>query len=109
MLRILDKNKPYAEIHGLPGAMYEQNGIMFKGDLTEALSTEPFLEEALPPEDISEPPVVFCIEQKTEPHDFSDGKTIFDMHWKPLKLLVESYGGEWTNRASAIEFLKGRK
>lgn len=106
MPRVLDFSRSYAEICGLPGAAYSQDGINFKPDGTEALDTAPIIEEVWVSEKEENPPAVTCIEVASPPPEQS--KTIEDMHWRHLKALVESYGGEWKGRAEGIEFIRGK-
>lgn len=112
MLRTLDKTRPFAELLGLPGAAYEQDGVKFKPDGTEALPSDlaPIVDEIIIKEKYEiNPPSVSCIEMPSEPVDTYNGRTIEDMHWKQLKALVESYGGAYTDRMSAISFMRGKK
>lgn len=107
----LDKNMPYAEIHGLPGACYEQNGVKFKSDFTEAKLEDisPYIEEIPEIEDDSPPPIITVIEQQTPVSDISSGETLDTMNEKTIKLLVESYGETWPgSKQAAISLLKGK-
>lgn len=103
----LDFSKPYAEVHGLPGAVFEQGGLYFKADGQPAGELREFVEEVIIRDD-SVPPPIACYEQSTAPVEAEDGKTMETMHWKHLKALVESFGGEWTNKEDAINFMKGK-
>lgn len=107
MILALDRSKPYSEVHGLPGAMFEQAGVLFKFNGAPAVDVAPFVEESIisEPYEIN-PPEVSCIEQPSIP---SDGKTMEDMHWQHLRMLVESFGGTWSNRHDAIAFMNGKK
>lgn len=102
----LDKTKPYAEVCGLPGAVFEQNGVMFKTDGSVANDTAPIIEEIYVSEPELNPPSVSCIEQQSNPVDHYNGQALEDLHWRKLKAIVEVYGGTWTNRADAIVFIK---
>lgn len=107
-VRLLDISRPYAEIHGLPGALYEQDGFKFKSDGTEALDTSPYVEEEIIEDDDSEVPAVNIIEQQTSPEDKSSGETLDTMNEKTLKLLVGSYGEIWPgSKQAAISLLRG--
>lgn len=110
MPKILDKSRPYAEVYGLSGVAYEQDGLTFNrsGKLSLPIS---HTEEVIPKEDKSLPPSYFTEEQPSPPQqdEISGGTSIETMHWKHLKTLVESYGGEWNNRQEAIVFLKRGK
>lgn len=111
-IRILDINKPYAEIHGLPGACYEQDGFKFKSDFTEVKLEDisPYIEEVLEDEDDSGAPAINIIEQQTPPSDTSSGETLETMNEKTIKLLVESYGETWPgSKQGAIALLKGNQ
>lgn len=33
---------------------------------------------------------------------------VAQMHWQQLKVLVESYGGSWSGKEDAVQFLHGR-
>ncbi len=105
----LDRSRPYAEVCGLPGAAFEQDGIMYKHDGSLA-TPEHIVEEPEPyngPE--INPPSVSCIEAQSPPVDVKDGQVLDDMHWRKLKILVESFDGTWTTRENAIKFIRGRK
>lgn len=104
----LDFSKPYAEVHGLPGAMYEQGGMYFRGDGNLATMLNPYKEEIALPDD-SVPPPIACYEQSSAPQDVATDTGIDNMHWKHLKALVESYGGQWTDKKAAIAFMKGKE
>ncbi len=105
--KILDKNRPYAEVHGMLGVAYEQDGLTFNRAGIQSVASE-YVEEVRPPEDKSV--THFMEEQASPPQDETAGGTSIEtMHWRHLKTLVESYGGEWKNRQNAIEFLKGKK
>lgn len=115
MSRILDQSRPYAEVHGLPGAMYEQDGVLFKYNGSEAFSSdvEHIIEEVAQAELEDATPYIFCVEQKTSSSDkveanLGSGRDLDNMHWKHLKSLVEVYGGTWENKEQAISFLKGK-
>lgn len=103
----LDFSKPYGEVHGLPGAMYEQGGQYFRGDGSPATAINPYKEESVVPDD-SVPPPVACYEQPTVPQEVSADTGIEGMHWKHLKALVESYGGQWTDKKTAVAFMRGK-
>ena len=81
----LDFSSPYSEVFGVEGARFLQDGRLFRGNGREVgdNSIEPILDD------------------KREPSDPSQ------MHWRSLKVLVESFGGTFTNKADAIKFLGG--
>lgn len=103
----LDFSKSYGEVHGLPGAVYEQNGAYFKADGNPATDTKEFVDGIII-EDDSIPPPVCLIEQLTPPAEQESGKTMEEMPNKHLRVLIESFGGEWTGRKAALEFMKGK-
>lgn len=103
----LDFSKPYGEVHGLPGAFYEQSGAYYKADGAPAIHIQEYIEE-LPVIDDSVPPPVCCYEQPTAPAEVAHDDSINGMPNKHLKALIESYGGEWTGRKAALEFMKGK-
>lgn len=104
----LDFSIPYAEVHGLPGAVFEQNGSYFKRDGSIATSVSEYIEEVVA-EDDSIPPPIACYEQQTSPAaKSSHDDSISGMPDKHLKVLIESFGGEWVNRKKALEFMKGK-
>lgn len=95
-------SKPYVEVCGLPGAVYEQDGLMFKSDGSPALDTQPIVEEIL--SQVEEIIPINPLAETKDPEVKSQNPK--DLHWKHLKVLVESYGGTWTNKENALEFLK---
>ena len=107
----IDWSKPYAELIGLPGASFEQDGIKFKANGMESDSVAPFVEEIIE-EDNSELPYICCIPQETpsieEKAIEESGRDLESMHWRHLKALVECYGGEYEDKERAMEFLKGK-
>lgn len=105
-MRELDRSRPYAEICGLPGAAYEQDGFRFKPDGTEAVDVTPIIEEIWVSEKEVNPPSSPVIEIPSPPPETP--KTLEDMHWKHIKAMVEAYGGEWAGKAEGIAFLQGK-
>lgn len=109
MSKVLDKSKPFATVYGQPGVSYEQNGVLFNagGNAVEESTLIP-CEEApeVVPEDKNEPLVLTSVvDDKPRP---DEALSLGQKHWKHLKVMVEAYGGEWTTRADAVEFLKGK-
>ena len=105
---MLDKSKPYAEVHGLPGAVYEQGGKLYGFDGQPA-NPNPYNDDVeVPPEDVFIPGPV-CYEQPTLPPELENGRNIEDMPLSLLKKLVENYGGKWEGKKAALEFLKGKQ
>lgn len=82
----LDFNRPHAELYGVPGATFEQNGRYFRSN-GEPVDAEP---EAAGPE--AEQPA-------------ANSKSLGDLPDRQLKVLVEQFGGEWTSRPQALQFL----
>lgn len=109
MPRQMDFSRSYAEVYGLPGAVFEQDGIRFRRDGTEAMDIEPVVEEdnRKTPDDIL--PACTLTETQTPPAGDVSNKPAAEMHWRQLKTLVEAYGGIWTNKEDALAFLKGKK
>ena len=120
-LRKLDDSRPKAEVCGLPGVAFEQDGILFTSAGVEARPEDyqkPTEEVALPdnPDDPMIGVVVVVdsgedqpemIEEGNEPAQAGDG---FDkMHHMQLKQLLKTYGVEWTGREDAIALLRGQK
>lgn len=103
----LDFSKPYAEVHGLLGAAFEQGGLYFKNDGSSVFHFQEYIEEEII-EDNSILPPIACYEQATPPSIQSHDDSIEGMPSKHLKALVESFGGEWTSKKAALEFMKGR-
>lgn len=115
MARVLDQSKPYGEIHGAIGAMFEQDGVLFKSNGMEVFSGEvEHIIDEIAEKDTNEPlPYVFCVEQKSETSDpietnLGGARDLDTMHWRHLKALVEVYGGTWENKEKAMAFLKGK-
>lgn len=106
---MLDRSKPYAEVHGLPGVVFEQDSQYY--DMVGNIATpKNQIEEVEPVDDGLPLPYNYLTEQSTLPVEPQQkGDTLEDMHWRHLKALVESYGGEWNNKEKALEFLRGKK
>lgn len=95
-MKRLDKTRPYGEIHGGPNLFYEQDESYFDAKGREC-SLDSMNAPLAPDED--EPVLV--------PSDAA----IIDyraMQVVALKVLVESYGEVYQNKASAIAFLEGQ-
>lgn len=109
-MQMLDWTRSYAVISGLPGAAYEQDGRKFKTNGMEVLPSD--LEPIPDPEEVDDgpeinPPSVSCIEIHTPESNGAD-KPLAEMDWKHLKVLVESFGGEYKNKEQAVGFLSGK-
>jgi hypothetical protein len=104
--RKLDQTKPYAIVCGLPGAHYQQDGVLFTVSGEESQGTTPLKEPDIePPEDPNDIPRCIMAESPPAPAEtLEPGK----MHWKHARAMVETYGGTWTNMKDAMEFLKGK-
>lgn len=84
---MLDRSRPYAQVYGLDGVYWHQDGrnFNFKGD--------PLDEHGRVVRD---------------PEPVSQGDGMEAVHWRHLKAMVEQYGGEWTTKEAALSFLRGR-
>lgn len=82
----LDRSRPYGTVYGGAGVAYEQDGLQFNslGDL------------------VGELPVADQPEHKAP-----SASSLARMSAGQLKIMVESFGGEYSNRKQAISFLKG--
>ena len=85
---MLDRSRPFAEVHGLPGAVYEQDGKYFRVSGEESTGFTPIDEEAKQPEE-EVIPAQTCIEQSSLPVEDETGRNLEDMHWRHLKALQE--------------------
>ena len=82
-----DVTMPYAEVCGVPGVSYEQNGVFY----------------TVAGHEVRDGVVVLAPD---EPADAGPTSEFRGMHWKQLKALVESYGEDWTNKDNAVAFLE---
>lgn len=107
-LRQLDRSRPYGVITGLLGARFEQDNFLFNSAGSE-VAPENTIEDIQPE---IQPDIEDAVDIKpaavAETRPEKEIKSFEDMHWKHLKPLVESYGGEWTTKDDAIKFLRGR-
>ncbi len=94
MTATLDRSQPYGEVIGLLGVRYEQGGHYFNPRGAEVGQNGHPLETSSP------------ISVHGSPEAKSNG--LEGKHWRELKALVETFGGEWSNKAGAIAFLRGR-
>lgn len=102
----LDRTKPYAEVYGLLGVAFEQNGVYFKGNGQVAVDPRSAFVEPDPIDHSSDNDIIRpATEMPTEP---PKGKGMDQMDDKSLRTLLEAYGGEWTSRKDAIKFLRGK-
>jgi hypothetical protein len=85
----LDWSMPYSEVWGMGRVVYEQAGRKFRPDGREIDAPDDAVEE---------------VESEASPGASDDFQK---MHWRSLKALVESFGGDWVNKEHAIAFLKG--
>ena len=86
---MLDKNRPYGEVFGMPPVRYVQDGKEYKADGTPVISDKQ--EQAL---------VELANEEIPMPQNLGRAKN------GTLKALMEQAGQEWTDRKSAIAYLK---
>jgi len=89
----LNRAKPYAEVYGGAGVLYEQAGLLFLpngrqvGDTSTDVEPEPNIDMMLAKADSGECPVEELDETQ-------------------LRALVESFGVEYQTRAQALAYLK---
>jgi hypothetical protein len=105
---MLDRSRPFGEVHGLGGAVYEQDGQYFNAAGNPAVIRSIEDEPEIIPEDIFIPGPT-CIEQATLPPEKENGRAIEDMSPSHLKALGEVYGEKWTNRNQVLKLTKGKK
>ena len=103
-----DPTQPYSEVFGQPGLAFVQGGKTFNGRgelVTDFRSLKPVDEvEVEVVEDENDlPRCYFPVEEKVVVKSDFD-----DMHWKQLKVLLQTYGEEYTDRDSALRFLKNK-
>lgn len=103
---MIDFSKPFQEVHGLPGAKYEQGGVFFDGNGQPSASLQPYEDETPPPDDSS--PLPYCTIEEQTSKDAAPVK-LHAMTNGYLKAMVETYGGTFTNRQDAIAYLKGKR
>lgn len=113
--RALDRSRDFGEVFGLSGCRYVQDGFQFNAgglEITPDQITH-FDDERTPPSGRDDTPIHIAFEVKgPEPisstHENGKMADALDiMDWKKLKAMVESYGGTWVDRESAVEYLKG--
>ena len=95
MPRLLDRARPYGEVHGGVSRTYEQDGLSFdsKGVL---IGDEPAGE------------VMTAARFWLTPDDPEQPSEFEAMPTAALMALVDQYGGEFTTREAAVSYLKGR-
>ncbi len=102
-----DPNEPFGEVFGIPGVKYTQHNRLYglNGHEVRVVDEPPDAESGE-------------VRRHAEAIDLDDGEVLVkpeatssndfeSMHWTALKAMVESYGGEWSNKADAIKFLRG--
>lgn len=109
--RVLDRTRSYGQVYGLTGVQFEQDGISFNAVGIEVdPSAFPRIndEPEKPPERDDTPihPAIVITDDKPPRDESTD---LSQKHWKHLKVMVEAYGGEWTSKEDAINFLRGKK
>lgn len=109
--RTLDRSRDYAEVIGVPGVLFSQDGYMFNGggEAINPAGMDSVGEKEVDPTSDDNSPIHVAYEQNEHKKEDNDNNKIEQMHWHKLKILVESYGGIWSDRATAIKFLKGGK
>lgn len=109
LVRQLDRSRPHGVITGLLGARFEQDNILFNSAGTEVSPDqvhEDMIEEPQPKEEEAQADIKPAT--IAEPSPEPEAKSFEEMHWKQLKVMVETYGGEFTNKEEAIKFLSGK-
>lgn len=93
----LNFNDHYATVYDLPGVRYQQNGRYFRPN------GAPFNDDPVQP----------TRDPEVQPGKITNnGWTEDDLRRpenKALKARLEVYGGEWSTRQAAIDFLEGRE
>lgn len=109
--RTLDRSRPFSEVYGLIGVAYTQDDLNFNpgGLEVNPLSFERIDDEPTPPSPRDDTPIFPAIVMSSNPTPEDREKGLDAKHWKHLKVMVEAYGGEWTTREAAIEFLRGKQ
>lgn len=105
----LDESRPYATLLGPCGRAHTQDGLYFNmaGDQIPEPNLD-FPEEEPEPE-IDPNIIPTVIEAQTPPAEEAKPESYDGMHWRKLQVLVEMWGGKYTDKKSAIEFLQGKK
>jgi len=105
----MNKKEPYGEIFGqiddAPGARFMQNGEYFnaQGNKVGGKFSEPVeVTIELDPEPES---ITISLEPEVDENGKVDNVDLSNVHHKTLKKMVVDAGGEYTNKADAIEFL----
>lgn len=109
--RKLDTGRPYGHVYGLIGVQYEQDGINFNagGDEVMPAQIEHIDDERTPPSPRDDTPIFPATVMDSPPPVEEPNAALEGRHWKHLKVMVETYGGEWTTKEDAINFLRGKK
>lgn len=99
----LDESKPYATELGLGGPRcYLQDGKRFNTQKRLIVEAEKPAEAEAPAAEPTDAPA----EPAAEAASDEPVEALADMHWRELKKMVEAKGGEWIDKAAALEFLK---
>lgn len=106
----LDRTRPFGQVFGQPGVMYEQDSILYKsnGEPVNPATLVPVNDEPTPPSPRDDTPIKPALVVETPPESDKAKTPLEDMHWTQLKTLVEVNGGTWTNKSDAIAYLKGK-
>lgn len=111
--RIIDDTRPKAEVYGLPGVAYEQDGILYTSAGVEAMPEDyaQAPEDEVPPDDPYDPHIgLVVIQGEGETSQASTVNDTFEtMHHMQLKALMRTYGFDWTDRENAIHTLRNLK
>ena len=107
-----DPKQSFAEVWGIPGVAFSQNGHSFNGRgelITDASQTFPLQEvNKDPTPDDGTVPKCYVQEDNLSPSNENVKENLDTMHWKKLQVMLSIYGEEYKDRPSAIAFLKGR-
>lgn len=106
-----DRHAPFDSVGGLPGAAYLQKGRYFNQGgfevelYKEGAGTEN--ERTMARVKADAQPSLTADEEDEIQASVDADIPVEQLHWRKLKVLVETYGGKWTNRDDGISFLKG--
>lgn len=116
--RTIDDTRPKAEVYGMSGAAFEQDGVFYSSAGLEIFPEErqePPEEEILP-ENPNDPNIGYTVVSSEPVVDLTpDGEpvvtdsTYAGMHHMKLRAMLKIYDVEWTDRDSAIAYLSGKK
>jgi hypothetical protein len=107
-----NRNAPFDNVGGAPGAAYLQNGHYFNnGGVEVEIVYEGEGDARHPLGRIKDGATsALTVDEEDEISNSVDKPTDpAHLHWRHLKALVEQFGGTWTNREAALAFLEGRE